>query len=389
MTDQYLTRDQTLLAEIETTPGTEETPAAADNNVRCRNLQFSPNFEVDAGDDEHTGSLDGGDPTILGGSVNMSFDVRLAGSGTAGTAPEWGPCVRASGFAETLLAAAITGTATAGSSSTITLADATNVLPGMVIETTGGTGSGQERVVTAVDTGTDVVTVAPAWSTNPDATTTYSVHACALYVPVSSDLETLTLHAYQNSNQAAVTSLRRRCFGAMSPLTFNIGVGQVPQFGFNFSGILPAAPDNIARLTGLADDGTTAPPFRGATAYLGSGLVKFRAFSLDTGAAIAMPDDPAQTYGRDRAATTQRNINGTINPYLKILTTRDVFDDFVGATERDIWLRWGATGGNRFSLYIPRARYMGSPEVDLDGFKGQAPPFRALGEDSGVYLCCD
>lgn len=71
------------------------------------------------------------------------------------------------------------GTAQAGASSSITLRAAassvTDFYKNMTVHTTGGTGSGQDRVVTAYNGTTKVATVDSAWGTNPNNTTTYDV----------------------------------------------------------------------------------------------------------------------------------------------------------------------------------------------------------------------
>lgn len=72
----------------------------------------------------------------------------------------------------------LTGTATAGADQSITFdatAEATaDYYNGWIVSITGGTGSGQKRLI--VDySAARVATVAVAWSTNPDATSTYSV----------------------------------------------------------------------------------------------------------------------------------------------------------------------------------------------------------------------
>lgn len=73
------------------------------------------------------------------------------------------------------------GTAQAGGATTITLAadesavdDAYN---GKQIEITGGTGSGQVRIISDYVGSTKVATVSAAWDTNPDATSTYEIFA--------------------------------------------------------------------------------------------------------------------------------------------------------------------------------------------------------------------
>jgi hypothetical protein len=74
---------------------------------------------------------------------------------------------------------AVTGTATAGASTTITLAVGSSATDdyynGLYIETTGGTGSGQVRQIIDYVGSTRVATVDSAWSVTPNNTTTYSI----------------------------------------------------------------------------------------------------------------------------------------------------------------------------------------------------------------------
>ena len=71
------------------------------------------------------------------------------------------------------------GTATAGGPSTITLAVGTaggdDYYVRQAVMLTGGTGAGQTNRITAYNSGTRVATVADAWVTQPDNTTTYKV----------------------------------------------------------------------------------------------------------------------------------------------------------------------------------------------------------------------
>lgn len=72
-----------------------------------------------------------------------------------------------------------TGTAQAGTSTTITLkasSSSTNdYFNGLSITITGGTGSGQIRIIEGYVGSTKVATVDRAWTTTPDATSTYSI----------------------------------------------------------------------------------------------------------------------------------------------------------------------------------------------------------------------
>ena len=76
-----------------------------------------------------------------------------------------------------------TGTARAGSSTTITLATTasaqTDAYINSTLTLTGGTGSGQTRTIRDYDGITKVATVA-IWTVTPDATTTYSIDVLLL-----------------------------------------------------------------------------------------------------------------------------------------------------------------------------------------------------------------
>ena len=75
-----------------------------------------------------------------------------------------------------------TGTAQAGTSTTLTLKSATSYTSddacnGFSLHLTGGTGSGQHRHISDYDATTKVATVYPAFTTTPDNTTQYSIKA--------------------------------------------------------------------------------------------------------------------------------------------------------------------------------------------------------------------
>jgi hypothetical protein len=76
---------------------------------------------------------------------------------------------------------AVTGTAQAGAASTITLAAGASATDdeynNLYILITGGTGSGQTRLITDYVGSTKIATVDSAWDAQPDATSTYSIQS--------------------------------------------------------------------------------------------------------------------------------------------------------------------------------------------------------------------
>src|SRR5690554_719698 len=98
-------RRRLVLAAIEAVYGTEVVPTASANAILTRTVQVTPL----AGNDLDRNLLRahyGNSQAIAGEKhVELTVEVELAGSGTAGTAPAWAPLLRACGFAETVNAA--------------------------------------------------------------------------------------------------------------------------------------------------------------------------------------------------------------------------------------------------------------------------------------------
>lgn len=91
-----------LAAKVEGTEGTKETLALADA-VLISNIKFSPDIEMYARN-ALRGTLSR-DPSVSGKQKgNISFDVELKGSGTAGTAPDYGKLLKSCGYSETIVA---------------------------------------------------------------------------------------------------------------------------------------------------------------------------------------------------------------------------------------------------------------------------------------------
>ena len=93
-----------LLAKIQPTAATDSVPTAAANAMLVSNLKVQPlvaGFEERNNIQPYMGNQG---KVYTGAYSECSFDVELQASGTAGTAPKFGPLLRACGFAETLVA---------------------------------------------------------------------------------------------------------------------------------------------------------------------------------------------------------------------------------------------------------------------------------------------
>lgn len=103
MTTQ-LARKKVILAKIEVTYGTDSTPSGGSNAILVTNFQVNPLNIAEVNRDTMHQYL-GQDTTVIASVMSeISFDVEFQGSGAAGTAPAWGPLIRACGMGETLVA---------------------------------------------------------------------------------------------------------------------------------------------------------------------------------------------------------------------------------------------------------------------------------------------
>lgn len=95
-------RKTALLAKTETVYGTDAAPAGATNALLISNATIDVTYNnVDRA---LLRPYMGGSEQLVGTRyVKMDFEVEIAGSGTAGTAPAWGAVLRACGMAETVV----------------------------------------------------------------------------------------------------------------------------------------------------------------------------------------------------------------------------------------------------------------------------------------------
>jgi len=99
-----LTRKRLILAKAEATYGTDPTPTGSANAILVRNLEITP-LQSDIVQRELIRPYLGNYEQLLAQTrVQVTFEVELAGSGAAGTAPAYGPVLKACGLSETVLA---------------------------------------------------------------------------------------------------------------------------------------------------------------------------------------------------------------------------------------------------------------------------------------------
>jgi hypothetical protein len=100
----FLTRKRTILIKAESVYGTDAVPTGATDALTVRSIDVSP-IDADLVSRDLIRSYLGNSTQLLANiRVQCNFEVELAGSGTAGTAPRWGPAMLACGTAATTAA---------------------------------------------------------------------------------------------------------------------------------------------------------------------------------------------------------------------------------------------------------------------------------------------
>ena len=98
-----LTRKRLIQVKGEATYGTDSSPAGTDA-LLVRNLEITP-IEADVVSRDLIRNYLGNSPQLLANTrVSITFQVELAGSGTAGTPPRYGALLRACGLLEAVVA---------------------------------------------------------------------------------------------------------------------------------------------------------------------------------------------------------------------------------------------------------------------------------------------
>lgn len=97
-----LNRKRVVLAKTEVTYGVDPIPTGSANAIQIKNLNITPIAANMVGRDLIRPYMGGFDQLIADKHVEIDFEVEIAGSGTPGLAPAYGPLLRACAMAETI-----------------------------------------------------------------------------------------------------------------------------------------------------------------------------------------------------------------------------------------------------------------------------------------------
>ena len=373
-----------VAAKIETVPGTDAiggTPAAADWIASEMEVQFDPTIiELP----ELTGSLDKASSVVGGLKPRLRLRMPLRGSGTAGTAPDFGKLMRCSTFAELVTAAAIGAptAATAGTTTTVTAATP--------FGTTAQQYRGMPLIVTGIAAGTTGIvdyTAARVITTGDTAGTAYTTGSLlqipinVLYSPTSDEsvYKTATIYFYADGllwtfTGALGTPSLELTTGGIGFITFEMRA----QFASKTATAVPAGAAAVLR--------PTPPRFVGGKCQLNKALAQVRTLTINAGVNVILPDDPESAEGYGAALPIERDVAGNLDPYMNTTNSVALFNAFRAGTSMSLMAIIGSTPGNRFVAIVPNAKAIGMDPGQRDGLGQHGIGFQGDGADSAFYL---
>jgi hypothetical protein len=384
-------RKRVILFALEATYGTDETPVAADA-ILCRALDIQPLEGSQIGRDFIRPYFGTSGQIRVENFVTLSFETELAGSGAAATAPQWGSLMKACNFSETVTAAAITGTAQAGSTTTITLAAGASAVDdfytGMSVEITGGTGDGQTGEIVSYVGSTKVATLAKTLSTALDATSTYSIGENVMYTPNSNfgtDANTAGTFYFN------VDGVRHIVLGARGTFSVELSAKQLPVIKWQFTGLLGTIADAAlpsADFTGWSTPVTVSTANTTDLNLLGYKSAILQTLNFDVGNQVVY----RQLVGSEHVLITDRKVTGNCSIEAVLVASKDWWTPAQNATTDVFCVKHGQSAGNIIGItgrkvQLTQPKYSDSDGVAMMDFGMEFIPYAAAGNDE-IRICC-
>lgn len=356
MSQRLYSDEAIILFKQEATEQVDPTPTGAANAFRVRNMSFKP-LETKEEELNYIRGYSGASPSVVVESFGQcEFEIDFTSSGTPGTAPPWAASLRCCGMDETTIAAAVTGTAQAGSTTSLTLAAGASAIDnyycGLEVTATGGVGNGQSGIIIDYNGTTKVATLHKAVSVAFDNTTEYSIEAAVFYEPILGSTAPTGCIYYNNGG------INHILLGSRGEVTFDNTAGSMSKLKFMFTGVrgtvsdaavptgvYTAWQDPIALLTenvkvriaGLQADGTA------------NGL-QLKSFTLAKGNEVSY----RQLIGASGVILPKHKATGQVSIEQPLLAVHNFYDDILNVTKYPFLFRNGTVAGKRTGIFMPQ-----------------------------------
>lgn len=316
-------KKKVIWGAIEDIYNTDPGLSAAVSGIEARNVSITPiktkrveqNIDV-----PYLGSLR---ELVVGEEMQIKFDIAIAGSGAAGTAPAVGKLLLACKRSETVLAVAVPGTAQAGNAASLTLAaDASavnDVYRNMEIIATAGTGVGQSAIIKSYNGTTKMAAFYESVTTPFDGTTVYSIPAQTVYAPIDDNDDSMTIYAYIDRAKFVMT-------GARGNVSYTIDPLKIAVFSFSFTALYGGYSDVVAMPSDTVYTAWKDPLAVSKTNTTGFKLHGFAAnvysYQVDDGHTVTHRDD---MIGDEDVVIAARKSTGSVTIQQPLKAEHDFF----------------------------------------------------------------
>lgn len=355
----------TLLAKAESPYGTDSVPTSA-NIIPLRGKPTLTPLDAEMVQRDLLLPYLGNGGVLPGSAwCKLSFEVEASGSGTAGVVGPLGGLLKPCAVSENIMAAAETGTAQAGgTTSTIKLAAGASATDdfytGLPITITGGTGNGQTGFIVDYNGTSKVASVSALTWVAPDATSAYSIGPGVTYRPVSDAFGAVS--CYMN-----VDRVLHKFLGARGSASLELSAQKVPFFKFDYEGIFqpvvdeavpPYAPVASWR-TPLVCTPANTPFFDFHETYTSS----VESLSFDFGVALQRL---ALINSIQQVVVDKREPKFKISLLANTMAVKNWFTRCKDATLGDLVITHGLSAGSRFTLSAKSSR-LSNPQYGAIG----------------------
>lgn len=395
MSGQITRNNRVLVGKLESTYGVDANPTGALNAIRVTDLSIKPVLGNQKRINYIRGFLGIGRNVRTELYRSITFKVDMVSALTPGQAPPYGFILRACGMAETLLAAAVTGTLQAGSTATtLKLPAAASAINGAYIgaksRITGGLGSGQAASGIAYDGVSKILTLDRPLATVPDGTSAVSIDPFARYNPISDlgTMEAATFY-YYTGNKVRHKLLGCRGNAKWDASSKDTGFIEFEMFGL-YGGVADASEASVVT-TNWVDPwevgfGRTYGQFFGKQFTGGATGLQMGKFSLDLG----HKPKYRSVVGFQGINSTDRESTGSITLDATLVAEQDIWAIVTGSTTGAIGIEQPDTNNGSVRLDVPKADPTDADDGDDEGISINNIPFDCmpvLGNDDFYYTC--
>ncbi|GER00924.1 hypothetical protein JCM17845_15470 [Iodidimonas gelatinilytica] len=387
MGKQVRVRNRLFLFKHQSAIGVDAAPAATTDAIPIEQDGFSKTSGFRVEDvTEVTGSLDAGEPLVVGEPATISFRTRVRGAGKTYTdtiKPVLGRLLEVCGWKEKFTEAIADEALVSGTAIDATLGASFSAVAqayrGMPLILSGAGVAGRTPIILDYNDA-KVATLSESFETALGTSNGSSIPANYRYSPFTDDdadpMKIGTAYIYEDGHLYRYLDCR-------GDFTLEVTSGGVGFFTFTLTGVFAGRTE-----PGMPNDavfgGAPTPFFRQGVnpspAFLiDRGLAAVSRVTLTGGNTVASPPDPNSLQGFGAAIVNGRDVRLTIDPQTTDLATRDTLSDLEAQRKQPVAIQWGLVAGSRIYLSIPQGKIVGRDESESDGLQAEQLTVDATG----------